>query len=69
MYMPNVEAGTKPIAFGDLSYFWMLQREPLAVRVLKEKYLLDSMIGFVAHERFDGKLIRPDAVKTLQIAG
>lgn len=69
MYMPDAEAGSKPIAFGDLSYFWMLQREPLAVRVLEEKYLLDSMIGFVAHERFDGKLIRPDAVKTLQIAG
>lgn len=68
MYMPNAEAGDKPIAFGDLSYYWMLQREPLSIRMLKEKYILDGMIGIVAFERFDGKLIRPDAVKTLLIA-
>ena len=68
MYMPDAEAGTKPIAFGDLTYYWMLQRESLSVRLLKEKYILDGMIGIVGYERFDGKLIRPDAVKTLQIA-
>ena len=69
MYMPDADAGAKPIAFGDLSYYWMLQRESLSVRLLKEKYILDGMIGIVGYERFDGKLIRPDAVKTLQIAG
>lgn len=67
-YMPDADAGNKPIAFGDLSYVWMIERSPLMVRVLVEKYLLDDMYGYAANERFDCKLIRPEAVKVLKIA-
>ena len=37
------------------------------VQLLQEKYLLQGMLGFAAHERIDGKLIRPEAAKTLKI--
>lgn len=67
MYIPDIAAGNKPIAFGDLSYYWLLQREPLYIKLLQEKYLLQGMLGFAAHERIDGKLVRPEAVKTLEI--
>lgn len=67
-YMPNIGTGTKPIAFGDLSYYWIMERRPLSVKVLRERYAIEGLVGFAAHERLDGKLIRPEAVKTLTIA-
>ena len=67
-YMPNIGTGAKPIAFGDLSYYWIMERRPLSVKVLRERYAVEGLVGFAAHERLDGKLIRPEAFKTLTIA-
>ena len=67
MYMPNDENGNKPIFFGDLSFYWILQRDKLAVKTLSEKFALQGAIGYVGTERLDGKLIRNEAVKTLKI--
>jgi len=53
--------------FGDFSDYWIIERQPLMVKTLKEKYALDDMIGFSAYERLDGVLINPDAIKALQI--
>jgi len=66
-YMPSVATGAKPIAFGDLSYVWLLERSQLNIRVLVERYILAGMFGYAATERFDSKLIRTEAVKTLKI--
>lgn len=63
-YMSNAAV---PVLFGDLSFIWILIRSPLAVRVLSEKYILRSEIGYAGNERFDVKLIRPDAVKLLKV--
>ena len=30
-YMPDIEIGTKPIAFGDFSYYWVVGRKPVSV--------------------------------------
>lgn len=65
--MPIVAAEAKSIVFGDLSYYWILERQCLTVKRLKELYILAGQIGFSAFERLDGKLIRPEAVKTLQM--
>ena len=65
--MPSVTPGAKPIAFGDFSFYWIVEREPLTVRVLKERFFEHGQIGYLAHEFLDGKLIQPDAVKVLQI--
>ena len=67
-YMPNMTSGNKAIAFGDFSYYWIIQRQPLTVNILKEKYILNGEIGFTGYERLDGKLILPEAVKLLKIA-
>lgn len=66
--MPNIGTGAKPIAFGDLSYYWIMERRSLSVKVLRERYAIEGLIAFATHERLDGKLIRPEAVKTLTIA-
>lgn len=57
----------KPIAFGDFSYYWIVQRLPLTIRPLKEKYSLYQQIGYLGYEHLDGKLIRPEAIKVLHL--
>ena len=67
-YMPSIESGKRPIIFGDLSFYWVIERKPLAIQVLSELYKNQGQVGFIGYERVDGKLIRPEAVKTIKMA-
>ena len=67
-FMPDAETGSKPIAFGDFSYYWVIGRRPIGVRTLTEKFVALDQLGYLAYEFLDGKLIRPEAVKVIQIA-
>lgn len=67
-YMPVAAAGSKPIAFGDLSYYWIIERQPLTIKRLNELYSIQGQIGFTAYERLDGRLILAEAVKVIKIA-
>jgi len=66
--MPSMAPGAKPVAFGDFSWYWIVVRFPLTVRVLDELFALQDHRGYLAYEFLDGKLIRPEAVKVLQLA-
>jgi len=66
-YMPAVETGKKAILFGDLAYFWVIERQPVAIKPLTELYSRTNEIGYLAPERVDGQLIHPDAIQVLQI--
>jgi HK97 family phage major capsid protein len=66
-FMPDMESGAKPIAFGDYSYYWIINRSPVSVKALSEKFALYDQIGYLAFEFIDGKLIRPEAVKVIKI--
>lgn len=66
-HMPNAIAGAKPIAFGDFTYYWIVKRSPISVRILKELFALRGHTGYLAFEFIDGKLIRLDAVKVIQM--
>lgn len=39
-FMPSIATRKKVIAFCDFSYYWILNRSPLAVRALQEKFEL-----------------------------
>ena len=66
-YMPGAQSGSKPIAFGDFGYYWIVCRRPVCVRPLVEKYTLLGYIGYLAYEFLDGKLTRSEAIKVMQI--
>ena len=66
-YMSDADAGAKPIAFGDFSYYWVIGRSPIGVRTLSEKFAVLDQIGYLAYEFLDGKLVRSEAVKAIQI--
>ena len=65
--MPSATVGNAPICFGDYSYFWVVERSPMYVRILRERFFDTDQIGYLAQERLDSKLIRPDAVKVMKI--
>ena len=67
-FMPDIEAGAKPIAFGDFSYYWVIGRKPVSVRILVEKFTFYDQIGYLAIEFLDGKLVRSEAIKVVEIA-
>ena len=64
VYAPTPDAGNKAIAFGDFSYYWIADRQGRSLKHLNELFA-----GFLASQRVDGKLILPEAVKTLTIKG
>lgn len=66
-YMPNEEIGNKPIAFGDFSYYWIVDRKTTSIRTLSELFAELGQIGYLAYKFLDAKLIRKDAIKVIQI--
>ena len=66
-FMPNAESGSKPVAFGDFSYYWIVGRSPVSVRPLVEQFAMVDCVGYLAYEFLDGKLIRPEAIKVMQM--
>lgn len=65
-FMPALEAGKKSVLFGDLSYYWVADRQGRSFRRLGELFAPTGQVGFLATQRVDGKLILPEAVKVLQ---
>ena len=55
------------IAFGDYSYYNIGDRGTRSFKQLNELFAGNGMIGYVAKERVDGKLILPEAVQVLKL--
>ena len=65
--MPTVAAGTPVIAFGDFSYYNIGDRGVRSFDQLRELFAGNGMVGFLAKERVDGKLVLPEAVQILKM--
>lgn len=55
------------IAFGDYSYYKIGDRGSRSFKQLNELFAGNGMIGYVAKERVDGKLILPEAVQIMKL--
>ena len=65
-FAPEIGAGRKTIIFGDLSYYWIGDREGISFKRLNELYAGNGQVGFLASKRLDGKTVLPEAIKILQ---
>ena len=63
--MPAATTGNKSIAFGDFKQYRIADRGGIAMQRLNELYAGTGQIGFRMRKRVDGKLLVPEAVKTL----
>ena len=55
------------IAFGDYKYYNIGDRGTRSFQELRELFAGNGMIGYVAKERVDGKLVLPEAIKILSV--
>ena len=60
-------APANAIAFGDYSYYNIGDRGSRSFAELRELFAGNGMVGFLAKERVDGKLILPEAVQLLKL--
>ena len=67
IYVPEIAAGNRVMAFGDFSYYWIADRQGRSFKRLNELFATTGQVGFLASERVDGKLVLSEAVKTLDI--
>ena len=65
-YMPEAASAAKSVLFGDLSYYWIGDRQGITFKRLNELYAGNGQIGFLASKRLDGKTVLPEAIKVLQ---
>ena len=65
-YMPTAAAGAKTIIFGDLSYYWIGDRQGITFKRLNELYAGNGQVGFMASKRLDGKTVLAEAIQILQ---
>lgn len=68
-FAPLAAAGKPVLAFGDFSYYNIGDRGSRSFAELKELFAGNGMIGYVAKERVDGKLVLPEAVQILKMKG
>ena len=66
-HLDRVEGGSKPILFGDFSYFWIGERGKRSVKRLVERYADHGQVAYITSERVDAKLVLPEAVKCLEV--
>ena len=57
--MPDIAAGTTPIAYGDFSGLYTKVNESAQVQVLVEKYATQHVVGVVCWMELDSKIIEP----------
>lgn len=67
-FMPTLAAANKPVLFGDFNYYWIADREGRTFKRLNELYAVTGQVGFLGSQLVDGKVILPEAIKTLSMA-
>jgi HK97 family phage major capsid protein len=66
-YVPVVESGSLPVAFGDFNHYWVADRMGRTVQRLNELFAGNGQVGFIATQRVDGKVILPEGIQLLQM--
>ncbi len=66
--LTSAYAPADQVAFGDYSYYNIGDRGTRSFQELRELYAANGLVGYVAKERVDGKLILPEAVQKLTVA-
>lgn len=68
-FMPDIDTGLKPIAFGDFSNYWIVERQNPTIKRLSEMFILKQHQDFIMREYLYANLMDKDLVLTLSIEG
>lgn len=64
---PAIAAGAYVIAFADLDFYWIADREGVDLRRLDQTYAATGQVGFRGSRRVDAKPVLKEAIKLLQM--
>ena len=64
--MADLAADARAAAFGDFNKYIYRRVNDIVLIPLRERYMDQLQIGFLAYIRFDGELIQPNAIKLLR---
>ncbi len=64
-FLATLEPSSISAAFGDFSYYQIVDRVGWSMQKLVELYALNGQVGYRMWERTDGKLLLPVAIQTL----
>jgi HK97 family phage major capsid protein len=65
--MPNVEAGAKPILFGDFDQAYLIV-DSIGTRLIRDPYTNKPYVQFYTTKRVGGGLLNPEAVKAQNVS-
>ncbi len=66
-WMPAISSGNYSFIFGDLKYFGLGEGQRVTMTVLREKYIEELKIGYMAHVRIGGQAKVARAFRVLKI--
>ncbi len=66
-HMPLPAAGNKAILYGDLSNYWIADREGRSFQRLNELFAVNGQIGYRITQRVDGRLVLAESMKVLKM--
>ena len=66
--VPEIATGNKVVLYGDMSYYYIVDRQAIGMQRLVELYAANGHVGFRIFKRTDGKLTLSSAVKHLIMA-
>jgi HK97 family phage major capsid protein len=66
-YVPELAAGNKAVLFGDMSYYWVVDRQGRTFKRLNELFATTGQVGFMTTQRVDGKLTLAESIKVMQV--
>jgi len=67
-FAPGLTSGTRPVLFGDLSYYWIAREAGIGIEVLQERYAEENAIGLIARAEVDAAPVLAAAFSRLVIA-
>jgi len=63
--MPTPATGVKSVVFGDMSGYYVADRQGMSMQRLNELYAANGQVGFRAWKRMDGKMVDATGIKHL----
>lgn len=67
-FLDTVAASAIPMFIGDLSAYWVIERQMYALEVLRELYAPQNMIGYQGFHRYSGLVTNPQAFRTQTVS-
>lgn len=67
-FMPNIGAGTFPIAFGDFNNGYLLAEEQIGMRITRDAITAPGFVKFYSRKRCGGKILDSEALKLIKVS-